>query len=155
APGRPVKGSGRVSSGAAMPRILTPADIAEFRGRLCDVAATLFAELGDEGFNMRELARRLGVSAMTPYRYFKDNDSILPEVRPRAFAALAHALEEAQARGLSPSRTYAQFALQHPAQYRLMFAMGPGPAGLPALSLCEQKVCAAFAAHLRGRAMGD
>ena len=70
-----------------MPRITTPADVTEFRNRLCEVAAQLFAEKGYEGFNMRELAGRLGISTMTPYRYFKDKEAILSEVRARAFLA--------------------------------------------------------------------
>ena len=47
-----------------MPRILTPSDIAQFRSRLCDVAAALFAEQGESGFNMRELAKQLGVDGV-------------------------------------------------------------------------------------------
>ena len=60
-----------------MPRNLSPSDVANFRERLCDVATQLLAELGQEGFNMRELAARMGVSAMTTYRYFKDKNEIL------------------------------------------------------------------------------
>ena len=37
---------------------------------------------------MRMLAAELGVSAMTPYRYFKDKDEILSAIRARALAAL-------------------------------------------------------------------
>ena len=100
-----------------MPRILTPADIAEFRNRLCEVGVQLFSELGFERFNMREMAKRLGVSAMTPYRYFEHKEAILAEVRVRAFARFADWLEEQlSAPGADDtnalSHAYAQFAVQ-------------------------------------------
>lgn len=66
-----------------MPRILTQSDVADFRERLCDVATRMFDARGPEGFTMRELAAELGVSAMTPYRYFKDKEDILAAVRAR------------------------------------------------------------------------
>jgi AcrR family transcriptional regulator len=131
-----------------MPRILTPNDVSDFRNRLCDVACDLFAEVGQAGFNMRELAKRLGVSAMTPYRYFDDKDTILSEVRARAFAGFADWLEDQHARfpgrdGLA--RAYAQFVLEHQAQYRLMFDLTqPQGHGLPALLEAEWRVRAAI-----------
>lgn len=114
-----------------MPRILTPADIADFRSRVCDIAADLFAEKGEDGFNMRELAKRLGVSAMTPYRYFKDKSAILGEVRARAFARLADRLQAALAAGpdaLCFAEAYLQFVRQEQTQYRLMYDLGQGAA---------------------------
>ena len=44
---------------------------------------------------MRQLAAELGVSPMTPYRYFADKDAILAAVRARAFNRHAEALEAA------------------------------------------------------------
>ena len=64
-----------------MPRNLSPADIARFQDRLCDVAEPLFAEHGAEAVTIRQLADAVGVSPMTPYRYFKDRDAILAAVR--------------------------------------------------------------------------
>ena len=74
-----------------MPRILSPDDIATFQNRLCDAAEHLFAARGPEAVTMRELASALGVSPMTPYRYFKDKDAILAAVRTRAFNRHAEA----------------------------------------------------------------
>ena len=72
-----------------MPRLITQTVVADFRDRLCDVAASLFAERGRDGFNMRELAKRLRVSPMTAYRYFRDKDEILAALRARAFGSFA------------------------------------------------------------------
>ena len=142
-----------------MPRILTPGDIAEFRSRLCDVAARLFAELGHEGFNMRELAKRLGVSAMTPYRYFEDKNAILTEVRSRAFARLADWLEDALAGEDADMTTlihaYAQFAVQEQIQYRLMFDLAQ-PQSQGAAAVQEQRlrtILVGYAGTLGGRGL--
>ncbi len=77
---------------------------------------------------MRELAARLGVSAMTPYRYFKDKDEILAAVRARAFERFANTLEAAfggpgaaQEKSQAVSQAYLKFALEESAAYRLMF----------------------------------
>ncbi|HMH27327.1 MAG TPA: TetR/AcrR family transcriptional regulator [Steroidobacteraceae bacterium] len=115
-----------------MPRTLSPADIESFRTRLCDVAEKLFAAHGPDGVTMREMADAVGVSSMTPYRYFKDKDAILAAVRTRAFNQFALAMESARmesarmesARQTSKARSgnaYIEFALAHPAAYRLMF----------------------------------
>ena len=111
-----------------MPRILSESDVADFRDRLCEVATEIYTEKGLEGLNMRELAARLGVSAMTPYRYFKDKDEILSAIRTRAFDNFADSLEQAMAapgkpaqRSEAVAKAYVSFALKHSCRYRLMF----------------------------------
>jgi len=111
-----------------MPRVLTQTDVADFRERLCEAATRLFDAKGREGFTMRELASELGVSAMTPYRYFRDKDDILAAVRARAFNRFAESLESAfRAAGSAPEKSaavfqaYVTFAFGEPAAYRLMF----------------------------------
>jgi AcrR family transcriptional regulator len=105
-----------------MPRTLSPADLEAFRTRLCNVAEKLFAAHGPDGVTMREMADELGVSSMTPYRYFKDKDAILAAVRTRAFNQFAAAMESAPRNAKArPGNAYLDFALAHPAAYRLMF----------------------------------
>lgn len=109
-----------------MPRTLSDTDIETFRENLCDVAEELFAAHGPSGVTIRQLADALGVSAMTPYRYFEDKDAILAAVRARAFNRFADAMEKAQARlrktgGHQPDPAYLDFALANRAAYRLMF----------------------------------
>lgn len=111
-----------------MPRFLTSAAIQEFREAFCDAAFELFSEVGRDGFNMRELAKKMGVSTMTPYRYFRDKNEILDMVRTRAFSRLADQLEatmvsekEFFARSLALSSTYVRFAHEEEGYYRLMF----------------------------------
>ncbi len=78
-----------------MPKTLSPGDIEAFRNRLCDIAEGLFAAHGPDGVTMRQLADAMGVSSMTPYRYFEDKDAILAAVRTRAFNRFAAAMETA------------------------------------------------------------
>jgi AcrR family transcriptional regulator len=109
-----------------MPRTLSDQEIADFRDRVCDVGERLFAEHGPDAVTIRQLASELGVSAMTPYRYFKDKDAILAAVRARAFDRFAQAMEDAESQ-LDPERydypgeAYVEWALGHPAAYKLMF----------------------------------
>lgn len=109
-----------------MPKVLTSEDIAAFRERLCDVAEEKFAAHGADGVTLRELADALGVSPMTPYRYFKDKDAILAAVRARAFNRFAEAMEVAETKR-SVRKTaftgvlYVDWAMANPAAYRLMF----------------------------------
>jgi AcrR family transcriptional regulator len=85
------------------------------------VAEKQFAAHGPDGVTMRELADALGVSSMTPYRYFKDKDSILAAVRTRAFNRFAEAMESTHGVKSESGNAYLDFALANPAAYRLMF----------------------------------
>jgi len=108
-----------------MPKTLSPKEIADFRDRVCDVGERLFAEHGPEAVTIRQLASEMGVSAMTPYRYFKDKDAILAAVRARAFDRFAQAMEAIDdsdpAQFAYPGQGYVDWALAHPHAYKLMF----------------------------------
>jgi AcrR family transcriptional regulator len=92
-----------------MPRVLTETDVADFRDRLCEAAERLFAEKGPDAVTMRQLSAELGVSPMTPYRYFEDKDDILAAVRTSAFNRFAEALEKARD-GAPDARTAATWS---------------------------------------------
>jgi len=111
-----------------MPRVLSETDVADFRDRLCEAAERLFAERGPDAVTMRQLAAELGVSPMTPYRYFEDKDDILAAVRANGFNRFAEALEKARegavgarARGTAAGEAYVNFAMENPHSYKLMF----------------------------------
>jgi AcrR family transcriptional regulator len=130
--------------GSGLPRTLSPAEIEAFRDRLCDVAERLFARHGPDAVTVRELAGELGVSPMTPYRYFKDKDAMLAAVRARAFDRFAAAMEEAYVcsvrDGGSADGAYINFALDNPAAYKLMFDVNqPTFAAYPDLTRAMQR----------------
>ena len=134
-----------------MPRPVTAPAVAAFRDRVCVVAAELFAEKGFDGFSMRELAGRLGISAMTPYRYFRDKEEIMSELRVRAFARFAEWLEaqlstpEADQGALGRSWTW--YAIKEPSQYRLMFEFAE-PAPILLQDALENRIRAILAGYL-------
>lgn len=140
-----------------MPKILNPQDIADFRDRLCDVAERLFAEKGPEAVTVRELAAELGVSPMTPYRYFADKDAMLAAVRARAFDRFALAIEESAASSRSArelGEAYVDFALANPSAYRLMFDVSqPTFADHPDLSRAMERARATMS--LAARALAE
>jgi AcrR family transcriptional regulator len=130
-----------------VPRPLSDDDIAEFRERLCDAAETLFAEHGTETVTIRQLAERIGVSPMTPYRYFKDKGAILAAVRARGFDRHADALEkafretpgDAGAKAQATGEAYVRFAFEHPQAYRLMFDVDQPTEGYPDLERAGER----------------
>jgi len=147
-----------------VPRNLSEQDIAGFRDRLCDVAERQFALHGAESVTIRQLASALGVSPMTPYRYFRDKDAILAAVRARAFDRHAEALERAYAqnagdpaaRGGAILDAYVDFAMRNPEAYKLMFDINqPNEADYPDLVRAGARSRATMTLHLRDQAAGD
>ncbi|HEY5210637.1 MAG TPA: TetR/AcrR family transcriptional regulator [Stellaceae bacterium] len=145
-----------------MPRNLSPTDVAAFRDRLCAVAARLFAERGPGAVTMRELARALGVSAMTPYRYFADKESILAAVRAAAFDDFAAALEaaarapgNAAERAAAVGRAYLDFAFSQPHAYKLMFDLSqPDEQRFPELVRAGQRARLTMSAYMEALVAG-
>lgn len=141
-----------------MPRLLTDTDVAGFRERLIAAAEHLFAEHGPDGVTMRQLASALGVSPMTPYRYFKDKDAILAAVRASGFARFATALEQASMasqdglqRTQNTGRAYVRFALENQDAYRLMFDFAqPSEKDYPELVEASARSRAMLIRHAEG-----
>jgi len=111
-----------------MPKILTEAEIACFRNRLCDLALEAFAKHGVEGITLRGLAAEVGCSRTTPYRYFKNKADILAALRQREFERMAVALEATEKLETDPFKRltllasrYLKFAIERPDAYRVMY----------------------------------
>ena len=151
-----------------MPKVLSETEIAGFRERLIDAAERLFAEKGLEAVSLRQLAGELGVSAMTPYRYFRDKDEMLAAVRARGFDRFSEALETAFAgpgdvdeRVAAISQAYIRFAFDHPAAYGLMFDLTqPTEGDYPDLVRAAGRAQKTMINHIEiliaaGRAEGD
>lgn len=140
-----------------MPRVLTATDVADFRERLCEAAERLFAEQGLDAVTMRQLAAELGVSPMTPYRYFKDKDDILAAVRTNGFNRFAEALETARAvakgrgRGANVGEAYVNFAFEHPHTYKLMFDLNQPMEGHPELVEASRRAHETMSAWVKDR----
>lgn len=114
-----------------MPRApLTDDEIAAFRARAVDVAMRLFAEQGYHGVTLRTIATELGVSPMTPYRYFSGKDDIVESVRGLAYERMADAsaaavdgVDDPRERLVALGHGLVGFALDQPHAYRHMFEL--------------------------------
>lgn len=151
-----------------MPRTLSGTQIDAFRARLCRAAEKRFARYGVEGVTLRQLARDLGCSAMTPYRYFRDKDEIVATVRTAALDRFAQALEtaarskgNARQRGRAVGQAYIRFALDNPDSYRLMYdPMQPDAARFPDLARAQARSRRTLSAYVEdlvaeGELQGD
>ena len=95
---------------------------------LVKAAEELLEERGVEGFTLRECARRAGVSHAAPAHHFGDVGGLLAEVAASGFERLTAAILKAKPRESDPAKwmvlgnlIYVQFAIDHPALFRLMF----------------------------------
>jgi AcrR family transcriptional regulator len=91
-------------------------------------AEELLTERGVEGFTLRECARRAGVSHAAPAHHFGDAGGLLTEVAASGFDQLTATILKAKSKVSDPvewmvvgNLTYVQFAIDHPALFRLMF----------------------------------
>jgi AcrR family transcriptional regulator len=107
----------------------------DLRKALLAAALELVAKHGVEGFSLREAARAVGVSAAAAYRHFEDRSALLKALAHEGLARLAVKMEEAVSAAPgppgSPTRAaaeltrigaaYVEFAVAHPAHFRVMF----------------------------------
>lgn len=120
----------------------------DLRNSLVEEAARVLEREGLEAFSLREVARRVGVSANAAYRHFEDKDALLRAVAAHALGLLARRMREAMeavtVRGAGPraiahlratGRAYVAFALAKPELFRVTFGRG-APAAVEG-SLCE------------------
>lgn len=100
----------------------------DLRSALLEAGEALLAERGPEGFTLRELARRVGVSNAAPAHHFADVAALLTELAGIGFERLTRAMEDGAApltdpveRLMAIGRAYVATAIAQPAIFRLMF----------------------------------
>lgn len=101
----------------------------DLRAALIDAAAAAIAESGVDGFSLRDVARRLGVSHAAPAHHFRDKAALLTAVAAAGFERFLLALAE----GLAPAtadpverlvalgRAYARFGEEQAGYFAVMF----------------------------------
>jgi AcrR family transcriptional regulator len=109
----------------------------DLRRALLDAARQLAEERGIDGFTLREVARRAGVSHAAPYHHFADKTALVEALAIETYHHLAQALQQACDRkgGNALDRlgvigiAYVEFAVEHPAEFRLLtrFEICPPP----------------------------
>lgn len=104
------------------------------RAALIDAGLEIIEEKGVRALTLRELASRVGVSRMAPYRHFADKDALLGAICEAGFTQFADSLEAARddaghgfaARLSAMAVAYVRFAASHRAYYEAMFSANRG-----------------------------
>ncbi len=99
------------------------------RRALLDAAMELVREWGIDGFTLREVARRAGVSHAAPYHHFEDRAALVSALVVESFELFERAFREAAAstpgthldRIRAIGRAYVRFAFDDPARFTLMW----------------------------------
>ena len=100
----------------------------DLKNALLDAARDLVSEGSVDGFTLREVARRAGVSPAAPYHHFADKNDLVRQLAIRAFDTMRQNLQTAadstadsaqqlEAMGVA----YLHFAFTHAAEFRFMF----------------------------------
>lgn len=100
----------------------------DLRAALIRAAEELLAERGAEGFSLREVARRAGVSPGAPAHHFSSAAGLLTEIAISGFDQLAIDLQRAAEGNVSPAErlqaqgiAYVRYGLKQPGRFQLMF----------------------------------
>lgn len=109
---------------------------------LLNAAEAELAETGLEGFSLRRVAKRAGVSHAAPAHHFGDAGGLLTALAAEGFrrfvvamqAREAAAAADPQAQMVAAGLGYIDFAAGRPALFRLMFSSGRPDFGAPDLS---------------------
>jgi AcrR family transcriptional regulator len=101
----------------------------DLRNALVSESLKLLEQEGHSDFTLRDLARRVGVSAAALYAHFADKSALLAAIATAGFIRLRSALEDTARDERDPlgqflhmGSAYVRFGMDHPALYKLMFA---------------------------------
>ena len=106
----------------------TEKEVDQIRTNILEQALILIQDEGFEGFSMRKLSGRLGVSVVTLYRFYASKDHIYLAVLTRGFQLLFQQCEKAYYSGKEPvfrlkamAEAYLRFGIRQANFYNLMF----------------------------------
>jgi AcrR family transcriptional regulator len=106
--------------------------MSDLRHRISGAAQELYLEDGIEGFSMRKVADRVGVSATAIYRHFENKEELLNEIRIEGLKVLERYLEPVLAEGppierlIALTERYLSFAVEQPKYFDFAFLV-PDP----------------------------
>ena len=101
----------------------------DLRQAVIDSALQLIAERDIQSLTLREIAKRVGVSPMAPYRHFKNKAVLLAVLAQEGFQALYEHIQMALTKAASDPLdrlqafgvAYILYAVENPVHYRVMF----------------------------------
>lgn len=101
----------------------------DLKNALVRAGLDLLIEQGVAALNLREVARRAGVSHAAPYRHFVDKEALLAAIAEDGFRQLEQTVAAAAASHnqmidafCAVGAAYVRFALEQPEVFRLMFS---------------------------------
>ena len=104
----------------------------QLRRQILDAARELFVNEGYENVSMRKIANKIEYSPTTIYLYFKDKADLLDSVCKETLLNLLNTLEQLKKDISDPikalrksGRTYVEFGLEYPQDYKLTFVVRP------------------------------
>lgn len=143
----------------------------DLRGALIKAGESELAERGLEGFSLRGVARRAGVSHAAPAHHFHDTAGLLTTLAAEGFRRFVQRQLQRQkkakpdpvAQMVASGLGYIDFAMAHPALFRLMFSSGRPEHASPELAAAandafdqlERDVTRMFAARGGAPERGD
>ena len=104
----------------------------QLRRQILVAARELFVNEGYENVSMRKIANKIEYSPTTIYLYFKDKADLLNSVCQETLLNLLNTLEQLKRDKSDPlktlrksGRTYVEFGLKYPQDYKLTFVIRP------------------------------
>lgn len=98
------------------------------RAALLKAAFHMIGKVGVDGLNLREIARRAGVSHNAPYRHFRSKEDLIAALATESLRQLTGAVRVAveaepklEDRLRAAARAYLQYALKNAARFQLTF----------------------------------
>jgi AcrR family transcriptional regulator len=125
-------------------------DSADTRARLLRYAREVYLEGGAAHFSLREVARRVGISAPAVYRHFDSKEALLGAVCQEGFRTFSSYLLRALAaptpfeRLRSAGDYYLRFALENAHDYRVIFMSDAVPLSAPAKKVDPRETSPTF-----------
>ncbi len=100
------------------------------RGKIIDCSRKLLLEEGYRSFSLRKVARNAGISATSIYLHFDNKDHLVHTLIDESIQKLNFKLAETASAKLDPAerlealaRTYVDFALNNPREYRIIYVV--------------------------------
>jgi AcrR family transcriptional regulator len=102
----------------------------DLRAALLEAALDIITERGPQSLTIREVARKAGVSHTAPYRHFANKDDLIVAVVKQGFELMSQTMQDKKSAAepdpisqfAASGTAYVDFALQHPAYYRVMYS---------------------------------